>query len=121
MSIDTPAMKLDWRGIVTADDELLRRVAALAVQFPVGCRIESIRSGREGTVRADEPVHVPGYFDGDPTAVCLSRIGTPMVFAHWDNEEGITWGVWVPADTVHRVPSRAVNRPSNRAQTGARR
>lgn len=120
MSIDRPAHRLDWRGTVTTDDEQLLKLAGLAVLFPVGARVVHV-FGRQGTVALDQPAHVPGLFDGDPTAVCLSPIGTPMVYAHWDNTSEIRWGVWVRADLVRRATATAVNRPGNKARSGGRR
>lgn len=120
MSIDRPAMKLDWRGYDAGsrlhDTERRAHLLALAQQFPEGARIVHA-GGREGTVTPDQPVHVPGAFHGLAT-VCLAGEwrDQPMVFAHWDNDEGFdSWGVWVSVDTVCRVASPAVNRPANRA------
>lgn len=106
---------LKWREV---HDEL----RALRAHFPVGSRIVHA-CGREGTVALDQPVHVPGFFDGQPTAVCFADVsgGRRMVFAHWDNDSEITWGVWVPTGKVRLAAASAANRPGNKALIGGRR
>lgn len=93
----------------------------LAERFPAGTRVRHA-SGREGTVALDQVAHIPGRHLGVPASVCL-RIedDEPMVFAHWDNDQGLNWGVWVPIAQVRRGSAPAVNRPGNKARTGARR
>ncbi|MEU1596151.1 hypothetical protein ABZ468_25660 [Streptomyces sp. NPDC005708] len=119
------ALQIDYRGTVVprpSDGEpdgwetVRAHLTVLADQFPVGARIAH-QCGRQGTVVVDQPDHVPGVFDGKPTAVCLagpSRVG--MVFAHWDNDDEFVWGAWVPADRVRRSASLAANRPGNSAR-----
>lgn len=113
----------EYRGHVVDDHWMARstrrQLRELADEFPVGSRIVHA-CGREGTVALDQPEHVPGVFDGHPTAVCLLR-GVPMVFAHWDNESGLVWGVWVPAAKLRQAKAPAVNRPGNKALIGGRR
>ncbi|WP_426568166.1 hypothetical protein [Streptomyces canus] len=120
------ARTLDYRGTVVPDQwawrQLRDRLGALAEQYPVGLRVTHA-CGRQGTVALDQPDHVPGLFLGGPVTVCLTGEWheQPMVFAHWDNDSEITWGVWVPADLVRRGGAPAVNRPGNKARIGGRR
>ncbi|MGP4085431.1 hypothetical protein [Streptomyces sp. KR55] len=118
------ARTLNYRGRVVSghgpQDEYARaQLLLLAPQFPPGARIAHA-CGREGTVALDQPEHVPGVFNGQPTAVCVVD-DEPMVFAHWDNESEITWGVWVPVAKIRRGSAPAVNRPGNKARIGGRR
>ncbi|MER5909529.1 hypothetical protein ABT124_03235 [Streptomyces sp. NPDC001982] len=120
------ALTIDYRGEVAPApregepdgwEETRAHLAQLAEQFPVGARITH-SCGRPGTVVVDQPDHVPGRFDGQPSAVCLAGPwhDTEMVFAHWDNDLELTWGVWVPVDTVRRSATLAANRPGNRSR-----
>ncbi|WDO09898.1 hypothetical protein ME763_31915 [Streptomyces murinus] len=117
------ARTLDYRGVIVEPGWLTRtsrhELRELAEQFPVGARIVHA-CGRGGIVALDQPEHVPGVFAGGPTAVCLSQGGEPMVFAHWENDCGLTWGVWVRADKIRRSAPRAANRPGNKARIGGR-
>ncbi|MGW4889646.1 hypothetical protein [Streptomyces murinus] len=117
------ARTLDHQGLADEPGWLVPDVAelrALAERFPVGSRIVHA-CGRGGIVALDQPEHVPGVFEGGPTAVCLSRGDLePMVFAHWENDCGLTWGVWVRADKIRRSAPRAANRPGNKARIGGR-
>ncbi|QIJ62604.1 hypothetical protein [Streptomyces sp. JB150] len=120
------ARTLDYRGSVVPSSypwgETRARLISLAEQFPVGSRIVHA-CGREGTVALDQPDHVPGMFNGRPTAVCLGGEwhDTPMVFATWDNEYDLVWRVWVPVAKIRRGSAPAVNRPGNKARIGGRR
>ncbi|MGW0993472.1 hypothetical protein ACWD5V_09210 [Streptomyces sp. NPDC002523] len=121
------AHTLDYRGTVVSDrpesQEVLTRLAALAAQYPVGSRVAHA-CGRQGTVALDQPEHVPGLFDGQPSTVCLAgEWQEPMVFAHWQNESDLTWGVWVPVAKIRRGSAPATNRPGNKAKAliGGRR
>ncbi|WP_406168986.1 hypothetical protein [Streptomyces sp. NBC_00996] len=120
------ARALNYRGAIVPDGPkwvtYRAHLAELAVQFPVGTRIVHA-CGRAGTVALDQPVHVPGMFDGEPSAVRLQGEwhDQPMVFASWENEHEFTWGVWVPADQVRRTSAVSANRPGNRARAGGRR
>ncbi|MFI1767458.1 hypothetical protein ACH41H_36165 [Streptomyces sp. NPDC020800] len=116
---------LDYRGRIVESGWLAKasrdQLRELAEQFPAGMRVRH-SCGREGTVAVDQPVHVPGVFGGQPTTVCLSRGRLqPMVFAHWDNEAELIWGVWVPVSAIRAGRTLAVNRSGNRAKAGARR
>ncbi|MFI5973600.1 hypothetical protein [Streptomyces sp. NPDC051452] len=121
------ALTLDWRGTVMPDGKgpegnaVRARLRELAEQHPVGSRVVHA-CGRQGTVAVDQPQHVPGLFTGEPSAVCLAGKAhdQPMVFVHWDNDSGLTWGVWVRADKIRRSAPRAANRPSNKARIGGR-
>ncbi|SHI65327.1 hypothetical protein [Streptomyces sp. 3214.6] len=120
------ARTLDFRIHVVADDWLAMATRAqlhdLAEQFPVGVRVRHA-CGREGTVALDQPEHVPGTFDGHPTAVCLAGpSGTePWLFVTWDNEYDLVWRVWVPVSKISKGRAPAVNRPGNTARIGGRR
>ncbi|MGW1796861.1 hypothetical protein ACWCQN_12830 [Streptomyces sp. NPDC001984] len=126
MTIDRPAMHLDYQGTVLPSGyewrQTRERFVALTEQFPVGSRITHA-CGRAGTVAVDQPAHVPGMFEGRPTAVCLAGEwhDQPMVFAHWDNDSELTWGVWVPVASIRRGSVLAANRPANKARVGGRR
>ncbi|MCQ9178735.1 hypothetical protein KMT30_06755 [Streptomyces sp. IBSBF 2953] len=119
------ARTLDFRIHVVADDWLALatriELTKLAEEFPVGSRVRHA-CGREGTVALDQPEHVPGRFDGKPTAVCLAGPDDePMVFVTWDNEYELVWRVWVPVSKVRSRQAPAVNRPGNTARIGGRR
>lgn len=119
------ARTLDYRGrlVPTGHDwqDVRDHLQALAVQFPVGGRVVHA-SGRRGTVTADQPVHVPGLFAAWSSAVCLADPfhSVPMVFVSWDNEAGIVWLAWAPANRLRATGTPAVNRPSNRATVNGR-
>ncbi|MET9158234.1 hypothetical protein ABZX56_10940 [Streptomyces parvulus] len=119
------ARTADIRGTIVPDSwdwgQIRDRLAALATEYPVGMRVTHL-GGREGTVALDQPDHVPGVFSGKPTAVCLMGDwhDEPMVFAHWDNEAEIVWGVWVPASTLRGTRAPAINRPGNKAKARKR-
>ncbi|MFF9238447.1 hypothetical protein ACF1AY_16145 [Streptomyces sp. NPDC014776] len=120
MSARTPyqhslAVEDSWLSEMTR-----RELRDLAERFPAGARIRHAR-GREGTVALDQVAHIPGRHLGVPASVCLQD-GEPMVFAHWDNDQGLLWGVWVPVALVrHGSAVPAANRPGNKARTEARR
>ncbi|MFF9097624.1 hypothetical protein ACF1AX_31440 [Streptomyces sp. NPDC014802] len=98
-----------------------RELRDLADQFPAGARIRHA-CGREGTVALDQVAHIPGAHLGAPSSVCLrAEDGEPMVFAHWDNDQGFNWGVWVPVAQVRHGSAPALNRPGNTAWIGGRR
>jgi hypothetical protein len=114
------AHTLDYRGTVVEDGWLAKttrqQLRDLAEQFPVGSRIVHA-CGRQGTVALDQAEHIPGLFNGHPSAVCLGgNQHEPMVFAHWDNEYELTWGVWVPVARIRHGSAPAVNRPGNKAR-----
>lgn len=98
------------------------QLSDLAEKYPAGTRIVHA-GGREGTVAADHPDHVPGWHLGGPSTVCLAgpALGEPMVFATWDNEYDLVWRAWVPVSKVHTGTAPAVNRPGNTARIGATR
>ncbi|MFD4258172.1 hypothetical protein ACFWR9_11215 [Streptomyces sp. NPDC058534] len=122
------ARTLDIRGTVVPDrwdwGQIRDRLAVLATDYPVGTRVTH-RGGREGTIALDQPNHVPGVFNGEPTAVCLTGDwhDEPMVFAHWDNEAELVWGVWVPASSLRGARALVTNRPGIKAKArkGGRR
>lgn len=119
------AHTLDQRGYDAGtrphDTDRRKQLLELAEKFPVGTRVVHA-GGREGTVVADQPVHVPGVYYGS-TAVCLGGKyrDVPMVFVSWDNDQGLTWKVWAPVAKIRRGHAPAVNRPGNTARTGGRR
>jgi hypothetical protein len=119
------ARTLDQRGYDAGtrphDSERRQHLRALAEQFPQGTRVAHI-VGREGTVAADHPVHVPGAYYSS-TTVCLGGKfhHVPMVFVSWDNDADLVWRAWVPAAKLRARPATAVNRPGNTALIGGRR
>lgn len=120
------ASTLKLRGRVVEDGWLAKttrtQLHELAEQFPVGSRVHHA-CGRAGRVALDQPEHVPGTFNGHPTAVCLGGRyrHEPMVFVTWDNEFEFVWRVWVPASKIRSGRAPAVNRPGNKARIGGRR
>ena len=116
--IDRP----EYKGVVDRSDEMKAELAVLAGLLPLGTRIRHIRSGRMGTVIIDQPPHVPGYFDGKPTAWCFANeySADALVCASWDNDKGFDrWICWAAMDDVQKVkPGVRPNRP--RAMAGAR-
>ncbi|EST24492.1 hypothetical protein [Streptomyces roseochromogenus] len=119
------AHTLDYRGtVVPEEDPVWEQVRAqlisLAEQYPVGLRVVHA-CGRQGTVTLDQAEHVPGLFNGKPAAVCLTgEWREPMVFAHWENEAELTWGVWVPVASIRRGTAPVANRPGNKSRIGGR-
>lgn len=96
------ARLLGYRGTVVDSGDIKSELAALAELHPLGSRIRHA-CGREGTVTLDQPAHVPGFFDGKPTAWCYENQDSnrAWIFASWDNERGLdSWLVWVPMDKV---------------------
>ncbi|MFJ4735214.1 hypothetical protein ACIP6V_23570 [Streptomyces sp. NPDC088770] len=120
------ARTLDFRGYDASvrphDTDRRQHLLELAEKFPVGARVVHA-CGREGTVVADHPVHVPGAYYGRHTAVCLGGDfhHVPMVFVSWDNDQGLTWRVWAPVAKIRRGTATAVNRPGNKTRIGGRR
>lgn len=119
------AHTLDYRGTVVPSgpewEQVRARLVSLAEQYPVGSRIVHA-CGRQGAVALDQAEHVPGHFSGQPTTVCLAGDwhDEPLVFAHWENEAELTWGVWVPVARIRRGTAPAANRPGNKARIGGR-
>jgi hypothetical protein len=99
-------------GRVRTDSER-HALAVLAATWPVGTRVVH-EAGRGGTVRLDNPAHVPGLHTGCPTAWCLTPgdSATGMVCVSWDNPHSLTWLHWVPAGTIRRARSTSANRPA---------
>ncbi|MGW0574800.1 hypothetical protein ACWD25_02290 [Streptomyces sp. NPDC002920] len=125
MTVDRPAMRIDYHGHIVENDWLTKttrqQLHDLAERFPPGTRVVHA-CGRKGTVALDQPAHVPGVFSGHPTSVCLTRRRLePMVFATWDNEYDFIWRVWVPVAQIRTGRTPAVNRPGNKARIGGRR
>jgi hypothetical protein len=111
----------DYRGVVDTSDEMTAELAVLAKLLPLGTRIRH-RSGRVGTVVIDQPPHVPGMFDGRPTAWCFANEHSDeaLVCASWDNDRGFDrWICWTSINSVQRVKGGTrFNRPA--AKAGAR-
>ncbi|WP_137991212.1 hypothetical protein [Streptomyces vilmorinianum] len=102
-----------YRGTVVRTDEIRTELGVLARLHPLGTRVRHA-CGREGTITLDQPPHVPGTFDGRPTARSFADTsnGAAMVCASWDNEFGFDrWIVWVPMESVRTVERQRVNRP----------
>lgn len=109
-----------YRGIVIDTDSMRADLAVLAKLMPLGTRIRH-QCGREGTVTLDQPPHVPGAFDGRPTAWCLTDeyTGEAMVCASWENTLGFRWICWVRLDAVQAVRPSRIPRPRAAHRKGA--
>ncbi|MGW7355156.1 hypothetical protein ACWGI0_00295 [Streptomyces sp. NPDC054802] len=118
--MSTP-VRPDFRGVVHDNEQMRIELNVLARALPVGTRIRH-RSGRIGTVVLDQPPHVPGLFDGRPTAWCfaIDRHYEALVCASWENDRGFDrWICWTSMEAVQKVSGGTrVNRPAVKA--GAR-
>ncbi|MEV6791319.1 hypothetical protein AB0M87_04805 [Streptomyces sp. NPDC051320] len=133
---------LGYKGTVVDTDDMRTQQAVLEGMFPLGTRVRHA-CGRLGTVSIDEPAHVPGAFDGKPTAwafariddcpcatggatakcsprACFPAMGEAMICVNWDNNRGFDkWLVWAPLSLVQAVKvTRHENRPANANGTG---
>lgn len=100
MTVDRPAMCLDYRGTVDGSDALKAEIEALAAKWPEGAQVRHRRFGTKGVIRLDSPASVPGTFPGQPSAWCIGHDGAPWVCVVWGTKSAVPLRVWQPARTL---------------------
>lgn len=100
MTTDRPAMLLDYRGTVDRSQLMTGLLDRLAEEWPDYQPVVHRRYGTYGVVRDDDPVNVPGTFDGRPRRVCLDTVGEAWLSVMWNPGGAVPLRAWVPGRLV---------------------
>jgi hypothetical protein len=100
MTIDRPAIRLDFKGTVDGSDVMKAEFEALAKEWPDGAQVRHRRFGTKGVIRLDDPCNVPGTFDGQPSAWCIGHDGEVWLSVVWGAEATVPLRAWAPARSL---------------------
>lgn len=99
MTVDKPAMRLDYRptAVVTPTEAMAKLLDALADGWPEYQPVVHLRYGTYGVIRDDSPANVPHEFDGRPRRVCLGPDGETWISVLWSPGSALPLRAWAPA------------------------